>query len=113
MDESSIKIFIVEALNKIQYPVTKIIYADNEDEARRSASISQNPDTESVPPLNRFGTYPEGYDSVFMDKGMSLCLEVTPKILATSHLRIKIKYNDVIYDLEKNVAEDVLSDSFV
>lgn len=104
MTEPEIRIFIIEPINKNKYK-TKIIYADSENEARAGASKI---DSTWIP-----ADQAAKHSSVYKDLGRSICIEVEPEIkqVDLNAKMVKIKYNDVIYDLKKDIAENVISES--
>lgn len=110
---TSIKIFIVEPIDKNNYK-TKIVFADNADDARLAASKAHNA---TMPPQS-VSAYDKPFslanDSpVYLDENMSICIETHPEIISVIRDHAKIKYNNVVYDLEKNIAEDVISESMI
>lgn len=103
---SQIHIFLVQPLSKHIYK-EMIVYADTEQHARSAAALTENP--ERVPtPANEFSA-----ETVYLDIGMSICVEVKPDIIKLENNSncVRIQYNEVMYDLKKNVAQEVIAEN--
>jgi len=100
MSSLPIKIFLVQPFN----PAFKemIVYADNEQEARQAAGLMSKAATQE-----HFSE-----DNVYDNTELSICIQTdNPQILkqdtATKH--VTVQYNEVLYDLTKNQAQEVIA----
>lgn len=103
---AQLHVFLVQPLSKHLYK-EMIVYADAEQDARNAAALAENP--ERVPtPTNEFPA-----ETVYLDIGMSICIEIKPDIVKLENNSdcVRIQYNEVTYDLKKNVAQEVIAEN--
>ena len=103
---SQMHIFLIQPLDKHSYK-EMIVYADTEQDARKAAASAVN--SERVPtPTSEFPA-----ETVYLDTGMSICIETKPDIIKPLNNSdgVRIKYNEVMYDLKKNVAQEVIAEN--
>lgn len=94
MTPNNITIFLVEPLDKKKHKA-RLVYADNEHHARNAAA-----NTNDDP-------------SIYLHHGMSICIPVESDVLEVDPASkiVTVNYRDVIYHLNKDVAQDLISDS--
>lgn len=93
---NSQKIFIIDPIGSLKTSYhAKIVYADSETGARRAAS----------------NTLQNGQEDIYLEEGMSLCYQPDIDILEDKGTTLKIEFRDVIYELSKDHAQDVISES--
>lgn len=104
---SNIQIYLIQPLRKTEYKEI-IVYTDTEQEARNAAALIKNPERLSI------SENPLPPETVYLDRGMSICIKVEPTILKVDPdlQSVQIKYNEVSYNLEKNIAAIVKSETF-
>jgi len=101
-------IFLVQPLGKNTYK-EMIVYADTEQQARSAAALAVNPE-KTPASTNEFSA-----ETVYLDGGMSICIEIKPDIIKTENNSedVQVKYNEVIYDLKKSVAKEVIAENIL
>ena len=103
-ENSQMHIFLVQPLSKCSYK-EMIVYADTEQDARHAAAIAGNDENTST------STAEFSPETVYHDTGMSICIEINPdvvKVLENNLDCVRLQYNEVTYDLKKNVAQEVI-----
>ena len=105
-ENSQMHIFLVQPLSKHIYK-EMIVCADTEQDARNAAALTEKPENVATT-TNEFSA-----DTVYLDVGMSICIEIKPDIDKTKNNSncVRIKYNEVTYDLKKNVAQEVIAEN--
>lgn len=98
---SSIHLFLVQPISEKKYK-EMIVYADTEQDARNAAALA---DTTSASPA----------DSIYLNGGMSICIEIEPNIIKVENNSgyVRVKYNEVIYDLKMGVAQEVIAENIL
>lgn len=99
------QIFLVQPLDKSNYK-EMIVYADSSDEARKAAALEFK-SSNGPASLND--------NSVYLDSGMSICISIAPNIIKSESNsgHVKVKYNEVIYELGKNEAKEVIAEDIL
>jgi hypothetical protein len=103
---SQTHIFLVQPLNKHIYK-EMIVYSDSEQNARKAAALAENP--KKVPnTTNEFSA-----ETVYLDRGMSICIEIEPVLVKLENKTdcVRVQYNEVMYDLKKNSAQEVIAEN--
>src|SRR3990167_1113936 len=104
---SKIHIFLVQPLSINEYK-EMIVYADDEQQARAAASKVKDPE-KTVVPANDISS-----KTIYLDGGMSICIEIEPDLLKIGNDldldQVQVKYNEVNYDLTKQVAQKVIAE---
>lgn len=95
-------IYLIEPIDHEQFK-TKIVFSDSPEYARIAASTAHNLIKIIMPKESEFEI-----DQVYMDENLSLCIQIDPEILESNERMVKLKYNEKIYHLFKDEAEDVL-----
>lgn len=97
---SQIHIFLVQPLDK-SISKEMIVYADTEQQARTAAALAAD-----------FG---KNTDSIYLDGGMSICIETDSDLLKVENTleRVQVKYNEVMYDLKKDEAQEVIAENIL
>jgi hypothetical protein len=105
---SQIHIFLVQPLSKNIHN-EMIVYADTEAQARTAAALANKLQKASVT------TNEVPADAVYMDGGMSICIEIKEDIIQIGNNAesVQVKYNEVIYDLEKDLAQKVIAENIL
>jgi DNA mismatch repair protein MutH len=101
-----VHIFLIQPLRKTNKEM--IVYADNASEARKAAAALVSEMTNL--PLEENGI---PLETVYTDEGLSICIEADPEIIKVSNGSVRVKYNEVIYDLNKNNAEQVIAENIL
>ncbi|HVE44213.1 MAG TPA: hypothetical protein VNC84_03650 [Gammaproteobacteria bacterium] len=105
MIDFQVKIFLIIPIDK-KYKA-KIVYADDEGDARNFANAEENPAGSPTPPDYQL---PENHDNTYKDKSLSTCEQIFPKIIE-SHSSIlgalDIEYKGKRYYLIKGDAVDI------
>src|SRR5690242_19477752 len=105
MIDSHEKIFLITPVDK-KYR-TRIVYADDEGDARNSANAEENLWGSPTPPDYQL---PENHDNTYKNKSLSTCEQIFPKI-TESHGSIlgtlDIEYKGKRYYLIKGDAVDI------
>lgn len=103
---SQMHIFLVQPLRKNQYK-EMIVYADTEQQARKAAALAYNPEKNPVPS----NSIPA--ETVYLDRGMSICITIEPNLIKIGDdpESVRVKYNEVMYDLRKSVAQEVIAEN--
>lgn len=106
--DSQIHIFLIQPLSKDKYKEI-IVYADTEQQARAAAALVNNPEKVRGQ-LNEFSA-----ETTYQDRGMSICIEIKPDIIKlVNNLEMaKIIYNEVVYDLNKGQAQEVIAENIL
>jgi len=105
---SQIHLFLVQPISEIKYK-EMIVYADNEQQARNAAALTNNPD-KTLAAANQIPA-----ESIYLNRGMSICIEIEPDIIKVENNAeyVRVKYNEVIYDLKMGVAQQVIAESIL
>jgi hypothetical protein len=105
---SRIHLFLVQPISKINHK-EMIVYADNEQQARNAAALANNSEKSQV----AANTIPA--ESIYLDSGMSICIEIKPDIIKAENDSeyVRVKYNEVIYDLKMGVAQKVIAENIL
>lgn len=104
---SQIHLFLVQPISEKKYK-EMIVYADNEQQARNAAALASNPEKIHVNSKKILA------ESIYLDGGMSICIEIKPDIIKAENNSecVQVKYNQVKYDLKIGVAQEVISENF-
>lgn len=97
MANYQIKIYLIEPIDGRHKKM--LVFSDNEEHARRHASANVAPND----------------GRVYLDGNLSTCIHIEPKLI-DNDLELKsviIQYNEVIYHLHKDEAEDVIAEKIL
>lgn len=92
--QQNMHFYLVQPLNKSFREM--IAYADNENDARRAAAA-----------------FDAELSSIYLNDGLSICIETEPDIIHVENDTVRIEYNSVLYDLQKNTAKEVIAEHFL
>lgn len=95
MDSSNISVYLLEPIDD-KNPRKKIVYAENPASARKAAAASNDP-----------------IDRIFADRDLSTCVQLEVDIHQLNNNEVKVQYNEVLYDLIKDHAEDVIAEAIL
>jgi hypothetical protein len=101
------KIFLIEPFEESTYKKL-IIYSDTSESARSAANQKYHPNKKSELDLS-------GEEHIYLDQNFSFCSEIKPKIIlidSQSNL-LKINYEGVEYQLEKNKPEEHIGGGWI
>lgn len=102
MNNTKVKIFLLEPKAKSQYAAL-LIYADSEKEARENSAAHFNPLQEKAP----IEDISYNNDSFYLDTSESSCNEIKVDIINSSTNTAAFTYQGKKYSLGKNVPKQV------
>lgn len=93
MKGEEIHVYLLEPIDD-KNPKKKLVYSEDPASARKASAISDDP-----------------YDRIFGDRDLSTCIQVEVKLITikANGQQVKVEYNEIIYDLIKDKAQDILA----